>query len=510
MLKIGDKVGDYTLDQFIGSGGYGVVWRARDPFGKIFALKIFHESVIDDVKLFLEREYDEVKKLIHSNIIVPLAVAYHQSIPFLILKLCDGNLNQLMNQRIIERKKSGEFTKPLFSEMEIAKIIRDIGSALVFLHSRRIIHNDIKPSNILYKNNDDGSYSFFISDFGTSFFLNKTIRKNPHKATEDEKNASDYGLSLGYAAPEVYQNKPEFASDVFSLGVTIYELISGELPSKTNNFGLGYLLTHGGSFSPLSQDTHPNLNKVLYMMLEKKAIHRPSAEMLMNFADSFILNGEWRVLQIPRSTDNEVSFASNFQKLISGKSGEINSYFSKIGSILNVFKKQKLYFIVGMTILVLLALFFTANNSEKIDFNERIQSCNNLSEYNKLLIELNTISLSNEDLELRKNISYLSRAVKKYSYIGKFKNGFTEVHDRDKKGVINLQFKIVIPVEFQDIRYLENIYFVKDFKGKWGAYYPNGEQIFNNEYARINFSKDFKSLEAKLPVTNEIITKSIR
>lgn len=108
-----------------------------------------------------------------------------------------------------------------FPEREVFRFLRDVAAGLEFLHERDIVHQDIKPANILI----DASGQYVITDFGISTRVRNTLRKS---ATQQKSSEG----TIAYMAPERFgrDNMPVKASDVWSLGVTVFELIAGYVP----------------------------------------------------------------------------------------------------------------------------------------------------------------------------------------------------------------------------------------------------------------------------------------
>lgn len=110
-----------------------------------------------------------------------------------------------------------------FSEQDAWRLLRDVASGLAWLHAMNppVIHQDIKPDNIMVADNGD----FMITDFGVSTHLRSTLRKSLSSAF------SSAG-TVAYMAPERFgkDNTPIMANDIYSLGATVFEMLSGDTP----------------------------------------------------------------------------------------------------------------------------------------------------------------------------------------------------------------------------------------------------------------------------------------
>lgn len=203
----------YRLISKIGRGGFSEVWLAEDQFMDQLkvALKIFApEKGLDPSGLNLfKKEYGMMMGLNHSGLLKASYFDVHFDSPYLVLPFCEhGSLGS--------RLRDGQ----AFEERDIADIISHLASALGYLHANGIVHQDIKPDNILI--NDDGRY--LLSDFGISRKMRSTLQNSAKMYSSS--------LTLAYAAPERFSDglNQHPASDIFSFGVMIYEMCTGIVP----------------------------------------------------------------------------------------------------------------------------------------------------------------------------------------------------------------------------------------------------------------------------------------
>ena len=168
------------------------------------------------------------------------------------------------------------------TEEEAWKLLRDTSSALDFLHTRTppIIHQDIKPANILVAN--DGIY--MLTDFGVSTSLKATLSR----LSIDEQSLMSAG-TLAYMDPQKFSRKnlPIMANDIWSLGATVFEMLTGELPFGNSG---GLLQKKGADVPDLPDHFSPLLNDTLRSCMDEDPAKRPWASKLNEIAIDAIKN----------------------------------------------------------------------------------------------------------------------------------------------------------------------------------------------------------------------------
>lgn len=259
-LKAGDIIKErYKLMQFLGSGSFGEVWLAHDQLsGRDVALKIYLSLDPAGLEEF-QHEYINTADLSSPYLLTAEYLDVFNRRPFLIMKYC-ANGSSL--------KLAGEI-----DEDRLWTFIRDVASGLNVLHSRHepIVHQDIKPDNILV----DANGHFLITDFGISKKLRSTMRR------QSKRDISSG--TMPYMAPERFDSSPKLnpASDIWSLGASIYELATGELP--LNGFG-GAMLRHGADVPSLGVSVSQSLNDLMMACLAPEPAARPSAKEIVEAA----------------------------------------------------------------------------------------------------------------------------------------------------------------------------------------------------------------------------------
>jgi serine/threonine-protein kinase len=190
----------YKLIETKGSGTFGTVWLAEDTWmGKQVALKIPHNQKEDFTRLIAEPKL--LATLTHPNIVQILTVDKAENIFFMVMEYVDGqSLAQLMQDATLTVR-------------EVVDIVSQILSGVQYAHEKNVIHRDLKPGNILLTHDRKVK----ISDFGTATMAQAV--KGP-----------GIGGTLYYMAKEQVLGHPVPASDIYSVGVVLYEMVTGQLP----------------------------------------------------------------------------------------------------------------------------------------------------------------------------------------------------------------------------------------------------------------------------------------
>ena len=207
--------GRYELEELVGAGGMSSVYKARDRLlERYVALKILHPHYSSDgeyVERF-RREARAVAQLAHPNIVTVIDRGEDSGRQFIVFELVEGE----SLKDVVER------TGPLPVEQAV-EIALEIASALAFAHEHGIVHRDVKPQNVIL--NGDGRAK--VTDFGIARSI-------------DVDGVTQTGTVLGtsnYIAPEQASGtQVSPATDVYSLGIVLYELLTGSVPFEGDNF----------------------------------------------------------------------------------------------------------------------------------------------------------------------------------------------------------------------------------------------------------------------------------
>ncbi|GEM_PF-5942682 len=292
IIEKGTDIDGYRLEEKIGSGGFGEVWRVTSSGGQTWAMKIYaaQSAGLDEyTRNAFREEYEKTSSLDHQNVVRSVAYGEHLGRPYLIMPLGKGSLLEVLRQRLSTHKQSGgdlATNVAMFSEEEIARILADVADGLAYLQDKGVLHQDIKPANILLMD-VNGLQRYVIADFGVS----TSLRSNVLRQTEMMQR-TESSFAPAYASPEQLNGQVGKKSDIFSLGVMLYELSCGALPFQHTGMTPGQAINEGYNMSPLPDVFTQRFKRLIAICLSKDPKHRPSPMQLLIWADSFV-KGDW-------------------------------------------------------------------------------------------------------------------------------------------------------------------------------------------------------------------------
>ena len=254
--------GRYRLLEERGRGSFGEVWRARDEVTEAeVAVKIYIALDKQGLKEFTE-EFKVANGLNHPNLLHADYYDICENRPFIVMPYCPESAVSLVGK---------------MDEGRAWKFLREVSAGLAYLHGKDIVHRDIKPDNIM----QDREGNFLISDFGISTRMRSTLRRNSTR----EMSQKDIAGTIGYMAPELFSKKPEAvkATDIWAMGASLYELLSGELPFMGQG---GVMQLHGAEAPELEGTYSKDLQGVLESCLARDTWERPTAEQLQSYAEA--------------------------------------------------------------------------------------------------------------------------------------------------------------------------------------------------------------------------------
>lgn len=203
----------YILKDVLGTGAFSQVRLAesKEHPGELYAIKVIDKKALKGKEDSLENEIKVLRRLDHPNVVKLLEAYESKSYVYLVMELVTGG--ELFD-RIVEK---GSYT-----EKDAADLIKQVLSAVGYMHSSGVVHRDLKPENLLYHSADENS-KIMISDFGLS-------------KMEDSGIMATACGTPGYVAPEVLAQKPYGKEvDVWSIGVISYILLCGYPPFYDEN-----------------------------------------------------------------------------------------------------------------------------------------------------------------------------------------------------------------------------------------------------------------------------------
>lgn len=256
----------YELKRYLGSGSFGEVWLAWDNVLRMdLAIKMYI-SLDQNGQDEFKDEYRVAYGLREEHLLTADYYGVWNHRPFLTMKYCEKGSTAALAGKA--------------DEITIWHFLHDVAAGLRHLHGIEppILHQDIKPENIL--NDENGR--FLITDFGISRKMRSTMRKQ-------SKRSIGSG-ALAYMGPERFTNDPMAvkASDIWSLGVSAYELATGDLPFMGQGGGM---LLGGAQLPDIDRSKFSNqLNEIIKACMAKETWERPTAEQLVEYTDD-VLDG---------------------------------------------------------------------------------------------------------------------------------------------------------------------------------------------------------------------------
>ena len=258
---------NYELDREIGRGGMGIVYLAKDRrLKRRVAIKLLPPELAfrSEIRKRFLREAETAAQLSHPNIVPIYAVDESQNLVFFVMAYIDGDN---LAKRVHDHGR--------LSAEETRRILREVGDALDYAHSRKVVHRDIKPDNILL---DAETGRAMVTDFGIA-----------RAVSEGDSRLTATGMAIGtpaFMSPEQCAGDREIdgRSDLYSLGVVAYQMLTGDLPFAATNTPAMLVKHLSEPPTPVQSkraDIPPDLARAVMLLLEKDPANRfPSAAAL--------------------------------------------------------------------------------------------------------------------------------------------------------------------------------------------------------------------------------------
>ncbi len=255
---VGEVIAErYDLEELIDHGGMSSVYRGHDRLlERTVALKVLHAHFGDDAEYVerFRREARAVAQLSHPNIVTVIDRGSSDGHQFIVFEFVDGeNLKQLV-------ERIGPMPVDRVLELGI-----QIADALAFAHAHDLVHRDVKPQNVLLDSAGDAK----VTDFGIA------------RSLDVERGVTQTGTVLGtsnYLSPEQAAGEPVTpATDVYSLGIVLYELLTGEVPFHGDNLvavAMKHVTEHPPNLLDQRADVPPRLAQAVERALEKDPAQR--------------------------------------------------------------------------------------------------------------------------------------------------------------------------------------------------------------------------------------------
>jgi eukaryotic-like serine/threonine-protein kinase len=251
------RVGRYEILQELGKGSMGLVYKAMDPkLHRLLAVKTirfsdeFDQEVIQEIKARFFREAEIAGRLSHPGIVTVYDVGEDRDLTYIAMEFLEGE--------DLEKHIIAETLLPL---RRVLDVVASVADALDFAHKSGVIHRDIKPANIMLLK--QGGVK--VTDFGIAKAISSSRTKT--------------GIILGtpnYMSPEqIMGQKIDYRSDIFSLGVLSYQLLTGELPFRADN--LSSLLHQITQVKPTPvRERNPRIPRVCEQLVDKALAKDPT------------------------------------------------------------------------------------------------------------------------------------------------------------------------------------------------------------------------------------------
>ena len=257
---IGQHLGRYEILSVLGEGGMATVYRARQmSVNREVALKVIKRdmSSTETFTARFSREAEMIAQLSHPNILKLFDYGQEGEITFLVMELLSGGtLHEMLQQGAL----------PL---VRAYRLFGQIASALDYAHKQGIIHRDLKPQNVML----DAHGNAYLTDFGLARLTDTT-------------RITQTGITMGtpaYMSPEAWQGEGlDYRSDLYSLGVMLYEMLTGDLPFQSDS-PYQMMMAHVNEMPPhISLSTakfSPKTDGIIQKALAKNPSDRPSSAM---------------------------------------------------------------------------------------------------------------------------------------------------------------------------------------------------------------------------------------
>ncbi len=245
--------GRYRLESKLGSGGMSTVYLARDEtLERWVAAKVLHREISDQpdqIERF-RREARAVAQVSHPNVVAVIDAGEDSGRPYIVFEYVEG---ETLKQRI---ERLGRL--PLD---EVAAYGIEVGRGLGAAHARRLVHRDVKPQNVLI----DPEGRAKVTDFGIA----RSLEADGLTATGRVLGTTDY------VSPEQAMGQGVDArSDIYSLGILLYEMLTGDVPFKADNL-VGVAMKHVNERMPNVQKRRPEVSSALAAVIEKSTEKKP-------------------------------------------------------------------------------------------------------------------------------------------------------------------------------------------------------------------------------------------
>jgi serine/threonine protein kinase len=312
ILEVGLNIKDFTLVKRMPPGSLSEIWLAQGTFQKTtydVVLKIYTKSLDPQYVDTFINDFTLAKSISHPNILSPLWMTSHRIPPSLDYPVI-----------VMDYYPGGDIEKlkGKISNADLQRFLLQISGAIEYLHSKEIAHRDLKPGNILI---DEKNSRYLITDFGISYQLKQTVSKNaPHVLNY---TTHPYAAPHNKKIEDIYDLRPLTSNDMFSLGVMLFELITGKLPNEGTNYNYFYEFIEAFNEPPHLPSSLRNkfenldeIDKLIQECWQLDYLKRPSAQVFKERIELIYNKGrktyredeEDMIIEIRRFLEQKISY----------------------------------------------------------------------------------------------------------------------------------------------------------------------------------------------------------
>jgi len=250
--RVGQQLGNYRLTQLLGQGGFAEVYLGEHVYLKNHAaLKVLHTQLSEKDAASFVLEAQTLARLSHPHIVRVLDFAVQDGTPFLVMEYApQGTL----------RNRHAKGTR--LPVETVVHYVQQVAAALQYAHDQRLVHRDVKPENLLLNERSN----VLLSDFGLGMFAQHTLSQSIQEMVG----------TASYMAPEQIRGKPRPASDQYSLGIVVYEWLTGDRPfgGSPMEIATQHLFAPPPSLCERIPTISPVIEKVVLRTLAKESKQR--------------------------------------------------------------------------------------------------------------------------------------------------------------------------------------------------------------------------------------------